>query len=109
MSDDVDSKELGIVKSAAAGSSALEHPSRNLALRRKGFGIGGGYEKPYRKKERSRTDSERGTYGAVAQTGHYGAGKSAERFEVGEAGYRDELDWYRAQFGEKTSDFTKNK
>src|ERR1044071_1617192 len=33
------------------GGAALKsrHPSRNLSARAKGFGIGGGYERPYRK------------------------------------------------------------
>ncbi|HYM00125.1 MAG TPA: hypothetical protein VEZ90_14325 [Blastocatellia bacterium] len=86
-----------------------EHPSHSLDQRRKGFGIGGGYEKPYRKRERSRSDSNDGPYGAIAQTGYYGAGKAAERFDVGEAGFGDEQSWYQRQFGEKTSDFNQDK
>lgn len=97
------------VSSNSENKKALEHPSHSLSQRRKGFGIGGGYEKPYRKRERSRSDSTEDLYAAIAQTGYYGAGKGVERFEVGTAGFGDERSWYQHQFGEKTTGFTKDK
>ena len=78
------------------------HPSRSLGSRANGYGIGGGYEKPYRQRSRPK-DQEGVSYGPVPHSGYYGAGAGNERFERGQAGFRDELSWYEAQYGETTS------
>ena len=82
--------------------SASNHPSRSLKPRAKGYGIGGGYEKPYRTRPHP-SDQPHESYGPVPHSGYYGAGAGAERFEVGQAGFNRELGWYRAQYGESTS------
>jgi hypothetical protein len=82
--------------------SRTSHPSRSLGPRAKGYGIGGGYEKPYRERPRPK-DHQRESYGPVPHAGYYGAGAGKERFERGQAGFKDELSWYGAQYGEKTS------
>ena len=84
--------------SASQGS----HPARSLAPRAKGYGIGGGYEKPYRDRRGPMEDS-RNSYGPVPHAGYYGAGAGNERFERGKAGFNAELSWYRAQYGRNTS------
>ena len=82
--------------------STNRHPSRNLEPRARGYGIGGGYEKPYRKGPRP-ADEQGESYGPVPHSGYYGAGAGVERFERGHAGFDKELSWYRAQYGENTS------
>jgi hypothetical protein len=81
---------------------ASRHPSRSLAPRARGYGIGGGYEKPYRERPMP-MDHRRESYGPVPHSGYYGAGAGNERFERGEAGFNVELPWYRVQYGENTS------
>jgi len=81
---------------------AVDHPSRNLRPRAKGYGIGGGFEKPYRKRI-TPADQRSGSYGPVPPSGYYGAGAGAERFQRGEAGFKKELAWYGPQYGENTS------
>lgn len=83
-------------------TSPNSHPSRSLAPRAKGYGIGGGYEKPYRKRVRP-ADDQGESYGPVPHSGYYGAGAGTERFERGQAGFSNELSWYGAQYGESTS------
>lgn len=83
-------------------NSASNHPSRNLAPRARGYGIGGGYEKRYREPRRTK-DRPRESYGPVPHAGYYGAGAGKERFEWGQAGFKDELSWYGPQYGESTS------
>ena len=78
------------------------HPSRSLEPRAKGYGIGGGYERPYRKSLRP-GDHRTESYGPVPHSGYYGAGAGDARFERGQAGYNKELSWYGAQYGESTS------
>jgi hypothetical protein len=90
-------------------SSSLRHPSRNLSARAKGFGIGGGYERPYRKEKLKPADASSEMYGPLPPGGYYGAGTAARPFERGEAGFDDELAWYRAQYGETTSGYVKRK
>lgn len=82
--------------------SSIAHPSRSLRPRAKGYGIGGGYEKPYRDRAAAK-QRQRAVYGPVPHAGYYGAGAGNERFERGQAGFRDELAWYEAQYGESTS------
>jgi hypothetical protein len=78
------------------------HPSRNLEPRARGYGIGGGFEKKYRKRI-TPADQRSGSYGPVPHSGYYGAGAGAERFQRGEAGFKKELEWYGPQYGENTS------
>lgn len=80
-----------------------QHPSRNLEPRARGYGIGGGYEKPYRKRT-APADEHPEIYGPLPHSGYYGSGVGAERFSRGQAGFNDELSWYGPQYGEKTSE-----
>src|SRR5689334_13019022 len=88
------------------GGAALKsrHPSRNLSARAKGFGIGGGYERPYRKEKPKPADSNE-MYGPLPPGGYYGTGVGARPFERGEAGFSEEIDWYRTQYGESTAGY----
>ncbi len=87
---------------AEARTPTNPHPSRNLEPRARGYGIGGGYERPYRKQPRP-VDRQNDSYGPVPHSGYYGAGAECDRFEIGQAGYNKELSWYALQYGEKTS------
>ncbi|HEY3139180.1 MAG TPA: hypothetical protein VGL29_24385 [Blastocatellia bacterium] len=78
------------------------HPSRNFAPRARGYGIGGGYERPYRAPVKP-ADAVRQSYGPVPHSGYYGAGVGYARFKPGQAGYDAELSWYGPQYGDKTS------
>ncbi|MFL6214270.1 MAG: hypothetical protein ACJ74J_10315 [Blastocatellia bacterium] len=91
------------------GGAAFQsrHPSRNLSARAKGFGIGGGYERPYRKEKPKPSDASQEMYGPLPPGGYYGTGIGARLFERGEAGFSDEIDWYRTQYGEATSGYRK--
>ena len=77
------------------------HPSRSLDPRTRGYGIGGGYEHPYRKSAQSPTARE--SYGPVPHSGYYGAVSETGRFSQGQAGFKEELSWYGPQYGETTS------
>lgn len=77
-----------------------KHPSRDLDLRKRGYGIGGGYEKPRARKAEAPTG---GAYGAIAHGGYYGTGTMGQPFKMGEATFGDEVEWYRKQYGERTS------
>ncbi|MFY9556123.1 MAG: hypothetical protein WAV47_15535 [Blastocatellia bacterium] len=83
-------------------NSPKEHPSRNLEPRARGYGIGGGYEKPLRQGPKP-TDDHNESYGPLPHSGYYGSGAGKERFERGKAGYNEEISWYIPQYGEKTS------
>jgi len=102
MKDELASKAPPDRKECESRNSAGRHPSRSLEPRAKGYGIGGGYERPYRKPPRS-ADQRSESYGPVPHSGYYGAGAGDERFERGQAGYNKELSWYGAQYGESTS------
>jgi len=78
------------------------HPSRSLEPRARGYGIGGGYERPYRMPS-SRTDERAESYGPLPHSGYYGGGLQSKRFKQGQAGFKEELPWYGPQYGEKTS------
>ena len=99
MPDKRDSEDLTIPKS----TSVQKHPSRSLASRRNGFGIGGGYERPYRQKETARADNEASQYGAIAEGGKFASGEADQRFAIGQAGFKNEQSLYKNQFGEETS------
>jgi hypothetical protein len=79
------------------------HPSLSLAARRNGFGIGGGYERPYKQKETARADNKEAQYGAIAEGGIFASGEADQRFAIGQAGFKDEQSLYKKQFGEQTS------
>jgi hypothetical protein len=104
MNDKGDSEEHPAGESKQQ-ASIRRHPSRSLRPRARGYGIGGGYEKPYR--ERTRPMDHRESYGPVPHSGYYGAGAGKERFERGQAGFDAEVSWYRAQYGENTSNPSK--
>lgn len=99
MPDKRDSEDVTIPKIP----SVQHHPSRSLAARRKGFGIGGGYERPYKEKEPARSDNKAGLYGAIAEGGIFTSGNAEQRFAIGQAGFRNEQSLYKDQFGEQTS------
>ncbi|HKG20347.1 MAG TPA: hypothetical protein VKC34_00495, partial [Blastocatellia bacterium] len=90
----------------AAGKA---HPSRRLELRAKGFGIGGGYERPYRKDKSKPEDDRQGLYGPLPHSGYYGVGSSLRPFKLGQATFDEEIAWYRNQYGEKTSGYEEKK
>lgn len=100
MKDNIASKEEPVELETRKPSS---HPSRSLVSRSKGYGIGGGYERPYRKDPAPATNQQGEPYGPIPHSGYYGAGAGVERFERGQAGFTNELGWYGAQYGEITS------
>lgn len=87
---------------------ARAHPSRSLKSRSVGYGIGGGYERPYKKEKAKPADGNQ-MYGPLPHAGYYGSGEGERPFERGEAGFTDELSWYRTQYGEQTSGYQKQK
>ena len=108
----------GIVKvrgeqARVAGSglsyTSKQHPSRRLELRSQGYGIGGGYERPYRKERAKKADADEGLYGPLPHSGYYGAGEAARPFKAGQATFQNELSWYEKQYGESTSGYEKSK
>jgi hypothetical protein len=96
-------------RGAGLSGQTKGHPSRNLGSRARGFGIGGGYERPYRKERAKTADSDEGLYGPLPHSGYYGSGVGERPFKRGQAGFTDELSWYRSQYGEKTSGYDKPK
>jgi hypothetical protein len=90
------------------GNSTI-HPSRDLAQRARGFGIGGGYERPYRKERAKRGESSHQLYGPLPHSGYYGAGTGMRPFKLGQASFEEEMGWYRKQYGEKTSGYEPKK
>ena len=89
--------------------STQHHPSRSLAARKNGFGIGGGYERPYKQKEGARSDNKAGLYGPIAEGGHFVSGDAQQRFTIGQAGFEEEESLYKSQFGEQTSGYKERK
>jgi hypothetical protein len=81
------------------------HPSRSLPARRRGYGIGGGYEKPRTRGAQKNEQAPPGRYGAIAHGGYYGSGGGSRPFKLGQATFEDEIEWYKAQFGEDSSGF----
>ena len=96
-------------RGAGLSGAVKVHPSRNLESRSRGFGIGGGYERPYRKEKPKTSDSEEGLYGPLPHAGYYGSGMGSRPFKRGQAGFSDELPWYRSQYGEITSGYVDSK
>lgn len=79
-----------------------KHPSRNLDLRKGGYGIGGGYEKPLSRTPQVSDGNRDDRYGAISHGGYYGAGSTGQPFKVGQATFGKELEWYRKQYCEET-------
>ena len=97
------------ITSTGVSYTSKQHPSRRLELRKGGFGIGGGYERPYRKDKAKRGDAQEELYGPLPHSGYYGAGEAARPFKAGQATFQNELSWYKKQYGESTSGFEKSK
>ncbi len=95
-------------RNSGIGYLKMEHPSRRLEMRTQGFGIGGGYERAYKKDIAESSDTEEELYGPLPHAGYYGAGTGVRRFKQGQAGFQDELTWYKEQFGKTTSRFKKS-
>lgn len=91
-----------IKASAASRDRSNVHPSRSLEPRQRGYGIGGGYERPYRQRG-AQPENLRESYGPLPHSGYYGSGAGSVRFEIGQAGFKLELPWYAAQYGARTS------
>src|ERR1700754_239161 len=90
----------------SAGKRGL-HPSQSLKARARGFGIAAGYERPYRQRNNKQNKGRKGMYGTLPHAGYYGMGTGARPFIIGQAGFADELEWYRTQYGEDTSGYKK--
>ena len=85
------------------------HPSRRLEMRTGGYGIAAGYEKPYRRPKGDEKKDKDESYGPIPHSGYYGAGEALRPFKFGQAGFDNELEWYRNQYGKETSGFAKKK
>ena len=96
-------------KGVGLTSYAKKHPSRNLNARSDGFGIGGGYERPYREEKRKTADEGKELYGPLPHSGYYGTGVGRRPFNRGQASFSDELCWYQVQYGKKTSGYDREK
>jgi hypothetical protein len=83
----------------------INHPSRNLDARSQGFGVASGYERPFKKDEERTIEREQDLYGPIPHAGYFGAGIGLRPFKSGQAGFSIELDWYKKQYGEKTSGY----
>jgi hypothetical protein len=92
-------------RGAGLSGTVKGHPSRNLESRSRGYGIGGGYERPYRKEKPKTSENEEGLYGPLPHAGYYGSGMGSRPFKKGQAGFADELSWYSSQYGERTSGY----
>lgn len=97
------------ITSTGLSYTSKQHPSRRLELRSGGFGIGGGYERPYRKEKAKRGDAKEELYGPLPHSGYYGAGEAARPFKIGQATFQNELSWYENQYGESTSGYEESK
>lgn len=103
VSSEVRTRQSGLV------TGGKGHPSRSLELRGRGYGIGGGYERPYNAESPKAGDSDKELYGPLPHSGYYGAGSSSRPFKIGQASFNDELAWYKSQYGERTSGYDKKK
>jgi len=83
--------------------TSKRHPAVNLESRARGFGIGGGYERPYRKSAAKPQQSSEESYGPLPPSGYYGTGLASRPFKPGQATFDNEMGWYRSQYGETTS------
>ncbi|HLG13774.1 MAG TPA: hypothetical protein VJH03_04500 [Blastocatellia bacterium] len=80
-----------------------DHPSKSPALRKRGYGIGGGMEKPRGSGSVNDTERLKGSIGPLPHSGYFGAGESARPFKAGEARFGAEISLYGFQYGEITS------
>ena len=103
-----DQTENGKVAVGSTGGVSV-HPSRSLVARTHGFGIAAGYERPYRQRNSKPGKGRKGMYGTLPHAGYYGVGAGSRPFPAGQAGFADELAWYRSQYGEATSGYGKPK
>jgi hypothetical protein len=87
-------------------SSFQSHPSRSLASRKKGFGIGGGYEKPRKQGRTVTLIRSPQVYGPIPHQGYYGTTSEDIRFKEGDAGYDEEAPWFNEQYCKITSGFS---
>jgi hypothetical protein len=85
------------------------HPSRNLGPRAKGYGIGGGYERPYKKERAGSKDTRKHLYGPLPHAGYYGTGSAERPFGEGQASFSNEIELFHKQYGERTSGFEDEK
>lgn len=108
-SSEAESNRAARTQNAGLTVAGRVHPSRRLELRAKGYGIGGGYERPYRKEKSKPADDRRELYGPMPHSGYYGMGNSERPFKLGQASFNEEIDWYRTQYGEETSGYEENK
>jgi hypothetical protein len=77
------------------------HPSLDLVVRGKGYGIAAGYEKSYKKTVDK--DEETGEkYGPIPHSGYYGSGLGLRPFKAGQASFDNEKSWYSKQYGVET-------
>jgi hypothetical protein len=109
----VDKDSVGI-RTAKGGdqwvpNAEKPHPSRTLEMRSGGYGIAAGYEKPYKRARREQNSGKDESYGPIPHSGYYGAGEALRPFKFGEAGFDEELEWYRNQYGKETSGYRKKK
>jgi hypothetical protein len=113
MSDSKKKQEEAVLESSLISNSQfstitkdrINHPSRNLDVRSGGFGVAAGYERPFKKEEARTIDREDDLYGPIPHSGYFGAGIGQRPFKSGQAGFSVELDWYKKQYGEKTSGY----
>jgi hypothetical protein len=103
-----DRTESDAIAAGSTGGSGT-HPSRDLKARTHGFGIAAGYERPYRQRNPKQGKGRKGMYGTLPHAGYYGMGAGSRPFPAGQAGFADELAWYRSQYGEDTSGYSKPK
>jgi hypothetical protein len=81
------------------------HPSKNLKVRGKGYGVAAGYEKPYKRESSPNLDELNECYGPIPHAGYYGTGTGMRPFKPGQASFNEELIWYGPQYGESTSGY----
>ena len=91
------------------GREKAAHPSKNLKVRSKGYGVAAGYEKPYKKESSPKVDELSECYGPIPHAGYYGTGTGMRPFKAGQASFNEELSWYDSQYGESTSGYNEAK
>jgi hypothetical protein len=99
----------GNTQQSRSTGALKRHPSRDLGPRAKGYGIGGGYERPYKKERSGNKDTRKYLYGPLPHAGYYGAGSAERPFKEGQASFSEEIALFRKQYGERTSGFEEGK
>jgi hypothetical protein len=82
----------------------MNHPFKDLEARRNGFGIAAGIEKPYKIGSQNNQEVDEEAYASIPHSGYYGVGLGDRPFKRGQAGFESEINWYKNQFGEVTSE-----